>query len=482
MRFVLGPGLHPAPSAPRTTRAAGVEELLSPRPGRSVALLADAAGPLLGALLVGLQTGTSAGLATLVALFGAARWGHEERGAIAVLPLARVAVPVLGVLVAVVAVGVAGLLGAVAAPSALVLAGAAAIALAMRASAHVLRQGRPGRVLVLGTARESAELAATLADAGSGRWRIVAQTNSLLNLGASLDAAQADLVVHTDHLPRAAVRGALAAELRTRDLKALHRDRFCEVAFGVVPLASVDEEWLLDLADPTKRAAGEGASRALDVAVSAVALLLVLPALLLVAPLIAMDREGSVFFRQRRVGRHGRPFTILKLRTMRGTGSDWSSANDPRVTRIGAILRKTHVDELPQLWNVLRGDMALVGPRPEQVTISEQLEDVLPLFPYRHLVRPGITGWGRVRAGYAATTEASAVKLGNDLFYLRHRSSSLDVAILVETIRVSLFERQYDVQPPAANIVLGRPLPTPRRAATPARRTLVGAGFRAARG
>jgi lipopolysaccharide/colanic/teichoic acid biosynthesis glycosyltransferase len=461
------------------------EALLAPRPGRGVALLADAAGPLLAALLVALRTGPGAGLVALLALVIVARWGHAERGAIALLPLARVAVPVLGVLGAVAVVALAGLTGIVAAASLPVLAGAAGIAFALRTAAHELRRARPGRVLVLGTARESAELAATLADAGSGRWRIVAQTNSLLDLGAALDDAQPDLVVHTDHLPRAAVRGALAAELRTRDLQALHRDRFCELAFGVVPLASVDEEWLLDLADPRLRATGEGASRALDIAVSAVLLVAVLPLLLLIAPFIALDRDGGVLFRQRRVGRHGQAFTILKLRTMRGTGSDWSGPNDPRVTRLGAILRKTHVDELPQLWNVLRGDMALVGPRPEQVTISAQLEGDLPLFPYRHLVRPGITGWGRVRAGYAATTEASAIKLGNDLFYLRHRSSALDVAILVETVRVSLFERQYDVQPPAADIVLGRPAaidPLRRRAAAPvAAGTLTGA-VRTARG
>jgi lipopolysaccharide/colanic/teichoic acid biosynthesis glycosyltransferase len=449
MDVVLRPLHSPGASPPRTAGGAAS--------ARHAAALRVAVGPAVAGLVLGLGGDVRAGLLGAALLAVTARWGTTDRDAIAALPLARVLVPVLGALAALVAVAAAGgtgLVGAVPVPS---LALAAAVVLALDLLAATVRRLRPFRVLVIGTREEAEELAATLATAGGGRHRIVATTDELLGLEDALGAACADLVVHTDHLPASAVRGALAHRLRHGGPSVLHRDRFCELAFGVVPLDAVDEDWLLRLAEPGRRRSAGAGSRVLDVVVSATLLLLVLPLLLVLAPLIAADRDGGVLFRQRRVGRHGRPFTIIKLRTMRGTGSDWSGPRDPRVTRVGAVLRRTHVDELPQLWNVLRGDMALVGPRPEQVAIAERLGDVLPLFPYRHLVRPGITGWARVRAGYAASTEASAVKLGNDLFYLGHRSAALDVAILLETLRLTLFERQYDVDPPAAHIVLGRP-------------------------
>ncbi|MGX6449807.1 sugar transferase, partial [Patulibacter sp. S7RM1-6] len=312
------------------------------------------------------------------------------------------------------------------------------------------------RVLVLGTREEALLLRRTLHEVRCRTHRVVAHTGRLPTLERAVVARRADLVVHTDHLPRAAVQRHLRAVLRRRPLRAMPLDAFCEHVLGVVPLDAVDDAWLAELADPRVVPAARG-SRALDVVVSA---LLLVPAGLIIAalaPLILADGGGGVLFRQQRVGRDGRPFTILKLRTMRGRGADWSGPGDPRVTRLGALLRRTHVDELPQLVNVLRGDMALVGPRPEQVGISAALERELPLFPYRHAVRPGITGWARVRCGYARTTEESAVKLGNDLYYLKHRSLTLDVAVLLETLRLTLFERQYEVRAPAAEYVLGRP-------------------------
>lgn len=459
MRQVLGPAQRPEASFPDAGRAAGLIT------DRLIVALRVALAPSAAALLVAAGSDATSGLLAAALLVAVARWGAADRDAISALPLARIALPALGVLLALAVVDVAGVAGLGERVDPLALGGAAAIVLLVEALAEELRRRRPMRVLVLGTREEAAELSSTLAAAGASRRRIVASTDSLLALDHVVGTVRPELIVHTDHLPAAAVRGALAHRLRHGGPTVLHRDRFCELAFGVVPLDAVDEDWLLRLAEPGRRQAGGAASRAMDVVVSAVLLVIVSPLLLALAPVIAADREGGVLFRQRRVGRHGRPFTILKLRTMRGTGADWSGPNDPRVTTVGAVLRRTHVDELPQLWNVLRGDMALVGPRPEQVVIADRLGAALPLFPYRHLVRPGITGWARVRAGYAASTEASAIKLGNDLYYLGHRSPALDVAILVETLRLTLFERQYDVAPPAANIVLGRaagsPAPAP---------------------
>lgn len=459
---MFGPASLPALDAPATdvvnaVRAPLPRRMSGARAARSVGAARTLVAPAVAGLVVGLGGDPVSGALTAVALGLVARRSPAHRDTVAALPLARILLPVLIVLSALGVVAAAGALGLGAPVGVAALAGAAVVALAAEVLGDVVLRRRPTRVLVIGTPEEADELASTLAAVGPSRFAVVGSTGSLLELDADLARLDPELVVHTDHLHAQSVRGALAHRMRHGGPHVLSRTRFCEHAFGVVPLDDVDEDWLLRLAEPGRRAAGGAASRALDIVVSGVLLLLVAPFLLLVAPLIAADGEGRILFRQRRVGLHGRAFTIIKLRTMRGTGSDWSGANDPRVTRIGSILRKTHVDELPQLWNVLRGDMALVGPRPEQVAISDSLGEVLPLFPYRHLVRPGITGWARVRAGYAATTEASAVKLGNDLFYLEHRSPVLDVAILLETVRVALFERQYDVDPPAAHIVLGRP-------------------------
>ena len=146
---------------------------------------------------------------------------------------------------------------------------------------------------------------------------------------------------------------------------------------------------------------------------------------------------GPALFVQQRVGESGRPFRLYKLRTMRvGSGDEplWAQVGDPRVTRIGRVLRRTHVDELPQIWNVLRGDMSFVGPRPEQVGFVAQLEAALPFYQRRHLIRPGITGWAQVRCGYAGSEAGSAWKLCNDLYYVKHRSLGLDVLVLLETV------------------------------------------------
>jgi lipopolysaccharide/colanic/teichoic acid biosynthesis glycosyltransferase len=401
-----------------------------------------------------------AGLAAAAFLAAGVLDGRRP-AAIATLPLARFAVTAAYAALAALAVAVVCLLGLGVPAPAPALAAGAAVAFAGLLAADAL-EDRLGvtRVLVLGTATEARDLRRTIAEVGARRYRVVATTDTLTELDALVASSAADLVVFTDHLPRPAVLGHVAAAIRSRPLFAMPQDGFCEVALGVVPLASVDAAWLAELADPGVHPRGATASRVLDVVVAAVLLVPVAPLLLLLAPFIAADREGGVFFRQDRVGLGGRAFSILKLRTMRGTGADWSAPGDPRVTRLGAVLRKTHIDELPQLINVLRGDMSLVGPRPEQVRISEELEADIPLFPYRHTVRPGITGWARVRCGYARTAEESALKLGNDLFYIKHRSLVLDLAILLETVRLTLFEKQFEVRAPAAKYVLG-----PRRPA-----------------
>lgn len=187
----------------------------------------------------------------------------------------------------------------------------------------------------------------------------------------------------------------------------------------------------------------EVSRRALDVIGSLLLLAFALPLLLLVAVLIKVDSTGPVLYRQSRVGLHGRIFTMLKFRSMRVdaevAGPCWATDRDPRMTRIGAFIRATRLDEVPQLLNVLRGDMSLVGPRPERPHFVQQLAAIIPRYNERTHVLPGITGWAQINYPYGASVEDARAKLAFDLFYINNRALLLDLRILLRTIPVVLF-------------------------------------------
>ena len=187
----------------------------------------------------------------------------------------------------------------------------------------------------------------------------------------------------------------------------------------------------------------EVSRRALDVIGSLLLLAFALPLLLLVAFLIKVDSTGPVLYRQSRVGLHGRIFTMLKFRSMRVdaevAGPCWATDRDPRMTRIGAFIRATRLDEVPQLLNVLRGEMSLVGPRPERPHFVQQLAAIIPRYNERTHVLPGITGWAQINYPYGASVEDARAKLAFDLFYINNRALLLDLRILLRTIPVVLF-------------------------------------------
>jgi sugar transferase (PEP-CTERM system associated) len=181
--------------------------------------------------------------------------------------------------------------------------------------------------------------------------------------------------------------------------------------------------------------------RALDSVVAFVLLFLSLPVMAAAALLIRLGSPGSILFRQERVGRGGRVFTLWKFRSMHSEaeaeiGAQWAAENDTRVTTIGRLIRKTRIDELPQLWNVLRGDMSLVGPRPERPEFVRQLTELSQFYELRLAVRPGLTGWAQIRAAYAASMEDSIEKLKYDLYYIKNLSIFLDLSILASTVRI----------------------------------------------
>ena len=189
----------------------------------------------------------------------------------------------------------------------------------------------------------------------------------------------------------------------------------------------------------------EGAGLHPATANPAAVLALTTPLLLLTALAIKLDDPGPVFYRQERVGLHGRPFMLLKFRSMRvdaeaRSGPTWAANDDPRVTRVGRFIRRLRIDEVPQIFNVLQGTMSFVGPRPERPHFVRQLEAALPGYRNRSVVKPGITGWAQVNFPYAASVEDARMKLGYDLYYIKHRSLMLDLSILLATVRVILFQ------------------------------------------
>jgi sugar transferase (PEP-CTERM system associated) len=182
-----------------------------------------------------------------------------------------------------------------------------------------------------------------------------------------------------------------------------------------------------------------------SIVAAAIGLLLFLPFFPFVVLAVKLSSKGPVFFRQTRVGMAGRNFEVIKFRTM-GTdaeagGAKWATKNDPRVTKVGRLMRKTRIDEVPQLWNVLRGDMGFVGPRPERPEFVAWLAQELPFYYLRNLIRPGLTGWAQVRYGYGATLAETKEKLEYDLYYVKHMSLGLDLLIMFETVKTILRRR-----------------------------------------
>jgi exopolysaccharide biosynthesis polyprenyl glycosylphosphotransferase len=207
-----------------------------------------------------------------------------------------------------------------------------------------------------------------------------------------------------------------------------------------VPVRLLEPDWLLtDLADAMRlREASWWMKRGVDFAGAAIGLVAAAPLVPLVAAAIRLDSRGPVFYRQRRLGRGGVPFTVVKFRTMTLDAEQpgearWAERGDPRATRIGSLLRRTHLDELPQLINVLKGDMSLVGPRPERPEFVERLEQAIPFYRARLMVPPGLTGWAQVNLPYGDSVESAREKLEYDLYYVKHRSLLFDVFVIART-------------------------------------------------
>ncbi len=326
-----------------------------------------------------------------------------------------------------------------------------------------IRTVRPRhRILILGTGKEAEEIAKELRerphlnfelagvidlddDGGEqvlGGYRVVGAASEVLGVAKDLDVAT---VIVADRDTRGKLDMTELLQCKTQNIRVVDGGAFYETITGRVRLNARASAFVF----------GDGffvssqilsAKRVLDVAIAGVGLLLLSPLFALIAAAIRLDSRGPVFYRQERVGFRGREFRMWKFRSMRVDAEEeasplWAQPEDHRVTRVGWVLRRFSLDELPQLWNILKGEMSVVGPRPEREHFVRNLCELSPLYQYRTAVRPGLTGWAQIRAPYASSYENSLYKLSFDLFYIKNISIALDLAIIAGTFRVVFFGR-----------------------------------------
>ena len=215
---------------------------------------------------------------------------------------------------------------------------------------------------------------------------------------------------------------------------------------GKIAVENLRPSWLIFSSGFAKTRIVEAAKRSVDLLAASMALLLLWPVLLIIAVIVKATSRGPALYHQSRVGRHGRVFNVHKFRSMQedaeaATGPVWAASNDARVTAFGLFMRRTRLDELPQLWNVLVGEMSLVGPRPERPEFVRELTEAIPYYSLRHGVRPGVTGWAQVRYTYGANVEDALQKLQYDLYYIKHLSIRFDLTILLSTVKTVLMAK-----------------------------------------
>lgn len=301
------------------------------------------------------------------------------------------------------------------------------------------------RAAVIGTGSSAQPLMQAIRESAHGYYCIVGALDPALPLSEvsarMLSAGALDEVILCAQDDLGADWLAALVSCREQGVQIVNLAAVYEELTGRVPVESVGKTWsvVLPLEQDATRGLNGMLKRALDALLAGAALAVLSPFLLLIVLAIRLDSRGATLVRQARVGRNGRTFTLYKFRTMvpdaepPGTAV-WAEQDDPRITRIGRALRRSKLDEVPQFWNVLRGEMSLVGPRPERPEIVSALQTSIPFYGLRHVVRPGMTGWAAVNFGYGRSVNDALVKLQYDLYYIKRQSLSLDVLILVKTL------------------------------------------------
>jgi sugar transferase (PEP-CTERM system associated) len=231
---------------------------------------------------------------------------------------------------------------------------------------------------------------------------------------------------------------------RVKGIDVIEGSTFYEMLTGKLIVDQINPSWLIFSKGFQKSRTQKIIKRAIDLVISLLMLIILLPLIVIVAIIIKLDSKGPILFSQERIGQNRKPYVVHKFRSMRsdaekGTGPVWAKANDDRITKVGNFIRKTRIDEIPQLWNVLKGEMSLVGPRPERDHFIQELEKIIPYYGERFTVKPGLTGWAQVSYGYGATVEDAIEKLNYELFYIKNMSVLMDIMIVARTVKTVIF-------------------------------------------
>ena len=319
------------------------------------------------------------------------------------------------------------------------------------------------RILIVGSGNLAVELAREVLTRPDAGYRIVGFVgNDAELLGKSLInprviglTEQLDEIVKRENIDRIVVAmGERRGQLPTNKLLQLslagqvsieEGSSFYERITGRVSLNMLRPSWLIFSSRGRRAKLTELSRTIVHWFVALIGAILSLPIVIVTAVLIKLESRGPIFYKQERVGKNGRIFVLTKFRSMRvdaeQDGPVWASKGDARTTRIGRIIRKIRVDEIPQFWNILKGEMSFVGPRPERPHFVAQLAEEIPFYEQRHLIAPGLTGWAQIKYPYGASIEDARQKLQYDLFYIKNQSLVLDAIILFETVKIILFGR-----------------------------------------
>jgi sugar transferase (PEP-CTERM system associated) len=319
------------------------------------------------------------------------------------------------------------------------------------------------RILIVGSGNLAVEVAREVLDRPDAGFRIVGFVGtdadllgkSLINPRVIGLTEQLDEIVKRENIDRIVVAmGERRGQLPTNKLLQLSLAgevtieeglSFYERITGRVSLNMLRPSWLIFTGRRRRAKIAELSRNLVHWVVALIGATLSLPLVLLTAVLIKLESRGPVFYKQERVGKNGHTFVLMKFRSMRvdaeQDGPVWASKGDARTTRIGRIIRKVRIDEIPQFWNILKGEMSFVGPRPERPHFVAQLAEEIPFYEQRHLIAPGLTGWAQIKYPYGASIEDARQKLQYDLFYIKNQGLLLDAVIMFETIKIILFGR-----------------------------------------
>lgn len=302
------------------------------------------------------------------------------------------------------------------------------------------------RVLLVGTSPDLEELMAAIKRYPQLGYSVLERVPNAQDIALYLKTKEVDIVVATREIQQDQHFIHMLYETLQSGIRFIDAAIFYEKVLGKIPVALISKAWFLENIAETEKTAFEIAKRGFDIVFSIVIGIFTAPFLPLVAIVITLDSPGPIFLRQQRVGKFGKIYTHYKYRTMialtpdghaEPKGAEWAKENDTRITRVGKLLRVTRIDELPQLWNVLKGELSFVGPRPERPEFVEALRKEIPFYDMRHLVRPGLSGWAQINPPYYYGTRNEAmIKLQYDLYYIKNRDLGLDLDITLKTLMV----------------------------------------------